>query len=117
MSTETRISLRHVSEYYRIDFQIVMEWAEFGLYPTLPGEDPGIEVQTLETLKQIISLHRALGVNKEGIEVILNLTQRIGGLLGEVEALKTQVEKQNLGWATDRFEDLKRRGLFIEIDD
>jgi hypothetical protein len=116
MNEGARVSLRRVSEYYRIDFQVVLEWAEFGLYTALPGADPEIDIRTLGKLKRIISLHRDLGINKEGIEVILGLSQKVADLESEVEALRSLVERQKTGWAAERAAELKRLGLFIEID-
>jgi len=117
MSQDNRISLRRVSEFYQIEFEVVLEWAEFGLYPLLPGgQDLGIEPQTLTTLKKIVGLHRALGVNKEGIEVILSLNRRIASLEAETQALKAEVVRRKAGWGTEPAEDLRRQGLFIEID-
>ena len=100
MKTESRISLRRVSEVYRVDFALVMEWAEFGLYTTV-GDEPSIESDSLERLKRIISLHRALGVNKEGIEVVLNLSQRIADLETELVSLKAALEKHRRGWGIE----------------
>ena len=102
MKAGDRISLRHISEIYRIDFALVLEWGEFGLYPMGVEPDPSVDLPTMETLKRIISLHRALGVNKEGIEVILGLTQKIAGLEQELRSVRTKLEWQSRGWGTER---------------
>jgi len=101
MKTTDRISLRQVSEIYRIDFALVLEWAEFGLYPMVEEPDPSVDFPTMEKLKRIISLHRALGVNKEGIEVILGLTQKIADLEGELGSLRKMRELHSRGWGTE----------------
>ena len=49
--------------------------------------------QSLERLGKIISLHKALGKNKEGIEVVLDLREKICDLQDNVECLQNEVEK------------------------
>ncbi|MFZ2635307.1 MAG: chaperone modulator CbpM [Rectinemataceae bacterium] len=118
MNRQTAIALSQICDYYHIDIEIVRDFSEFGLYPTviMDGET-GIETKHLEKLEQIISLHRALGINKEGIDVILELRERISGLQEEVEALQNEVEKlKRQVWNVEP-DELESRGLLIEIDD
>ena len=118
MSAQTGITLRRVCEYFRIDFEVVREFADYGLYPTvLCDGEMAIEAGNLDRLKRIISMHQAIGINKEGIEVILNLGERISGLQREIETLQNEVERLRRHLGPQEPETLKRLGLLIEIDE
>jgi len=118
MSVQAVITLRQVCDHFHVDFELVRDFAEFGLYPTvLCDGEIGIEARNLEKLKRIIGLYQALGINKEGIEVILELGEQISGLQREVEALQDEVERWRRHWGTERPQDPKGLGLLIEIDD
>jgi chaperone modulatory protein CbpM len=115
---QTGITLRQVCDYFRIDLELVRDFAEFGLYPTVLFEgEIGIETQNLHKLKKVISLHQALGINKEGIEAILNLGEQVAGLQKEVGLLQNEVEKLKRQAGIAEPEVLKRLGLLIEISD
>ncbi len=117
MSNRTRISLREVSAYSRVDVAVMLEWADFGLYQTIGDDDPAIEIQTIDRLKRIIGLHQALGINKEGIEVILGLTQQIADLQKEAETLRVAISRLRSGWDAEPMETLRSRGLLVEFED
>ncbi len=118
MKSQTRISLHQFCDYVRVDFKIVREFAEFGLCPVIiTDNDIEIETRNLQRLKKIVNLHKALGINKEGIEIILSLEEQVGDLQKEVEILQGELKKMRLHEGLEKDEKLKRRGLLIEIDD
>ena len=118
MSDKIIITFRQISDCYDIDPELIREFAEFGLYPVVSSEgEAGIENQYLDRVERIISLYHSLGVNKEGIDIILELREEISRLQGQVEELQREAKeiKSLLGYEDP--EDLKSRGLFIEIED
>lgn len=118
MKTQTTITLRQACDHYRIDFGIIRDFAEFGLYPTVFFEgEMGIEIQYLDKLERVISLHQALGINKEGIEVVLGLREKNEALQKKVERLEYEIEKMKRHLEHDEPDMLNRLGLLIEIDD
>jgi chaperone modulatory protein CbpM len=118
MTTRTIITLGQVCEYYRVDLELIRDFADFGLYPTvsLDGE-LGIEERSLPRLEKVISLHQALGINKEGIDVVLDLKARIESLQGDVELLRSEVAALRLSARDGDPESLKSLGLLIDVDD
>jgi hypothetical protein len=113
---QTRISLSQVCDHFHIDFELVRDFADFGLYPTVLFDgELGIEAQDLARLGKIISLHQSLGINKEGIDVILDLREKITALESEAELLRNEVEKLRRHFESEGTEVLRRRGLLIEI--
>jgi len=117
MKNPSGVTLVQVSEYYSIDIETVREFAEYGLYPTaLFDGEMGVADGGLERMKKVISLHRALGINKEGIEAVLELRERITGLEGEVEGLTGEVLRLRRRIGIEDVEALERLGLLIEVD-
>jgi chaperone modulatory protein CbpM len=111
------IALSQVCEYFRVDIEFVRDLSEFGLFPIVTyNEEFALEIENLERLREIISLHEAFGVNKEGIEIILRLRERIAGLQEEIAALRDETKRPKGGEETEGLETLKRSGLLIEID-
>ena len=113
---ETTITLSKVCDYFHVDIELVREFADFGLYATVPVEgETGIEARELARLEKAISLHRALGINKEGIDVILELRERISELQGELERLRGEARRQSLIAGGEEPETLRIRALLIEV--
>jgi len=118
MKMQSTIPLSKFCDRFHVDIEILREFADFGLYSTVSVEgEIGIDVRDLARLEKVMSLHQALGVNKEGIDVILELRQRISGLQQELELLLGEVEKLRRYSASDEPEALKVRGLLIEVED
>jgi len=118
MTAQTVISLGRICEYYRVDIELIRDFADFGLYSTvsLDGEI-GIEERILPRLESIISLYQALGINKEGIEVILDLRKSIAALQDEVELLRSETAALKNSARNENPESLKSLGLLIDVDD
>ena len=118
MTARNVVTLDKVSEYFHVEMDIISDFADFGLFPTISFDgETGIEIQNLDSLAEIVSLYQALGINKEGIEVILNLRERISGLKDEVERLRCSVERLERHLESENPEVLISRGLLIEISD
>jgi chaperone modulatory protein CbpM len=113
---QATISLSRVCDYLRVDIALVREFAEFGLYQTVPAEgELGIEARELARVEEIMSLHQALGINKEGIDVILELRERVSGLQDEVERLRREVDRLGRRAGKDEPDALRILGLLIEV--
>jgi uncharacterized small protein (DUF1192 family) len=111
------VSLSQVCEYFKVEADLVKNLSDFGLFPIVVyREAQVIEVENLERLKEILSLHESLGVNKEGIEVILGLHGKIADLRAEIESLRGELDRLKRQKDNEGAEALMRRGLLIEIN-
>lgn len=118
MKPQSVITLREICDSFNIDFAIIHEFAEFGLYPVVSVEgETGIETRYLDRVKRVISLYKALGVNKEGIDIILDLREEIFDLQAQVDELRNEVERLKSHWELEDPELLSQLGLLIEISD
>jgi hypothetical protein len=112
------IALSEVCDFYHIDIELIRGFSEFGLYPLVVVDgEAEIEAKYLERLDKVIGLHRALGINKEGIDVILELRERISGLQDEIESLRHDIDRLKGHVRDMEPEALKLSGLLIEITD
>jgi hypothetical protein len=117
MTAQSIITVNQICEYFHIETSIILEFVDFGLFSAVTSDgETGIEVQNLNKLGEIISLYQALGINKEGIEVILNQREQISRLKDEIERLHNTVKKLEYHWESESLEALSRSGLLIDID-
>lgn len=118
MSEKIIITIQQISECYDIEPELIREFADFGLYPVISRDgESGIENRYLDRVERIISLYRSLGVNKEGIDIILELREEISRLQVQVEELRREAKRTATLLGYDDPESLKTQGLFIEIED
>jgi chaperone modulatory protein CbpM len=116
MKEESRVTLRQLCEYFNIDFETVQELGEYGLYPVVSIEgESAIEIRYLDRFERVISLYQTLGINKEGIDIILDLRERIASLQAQVDSLQNEVAKLKTRFGGEDPELLKGLGLLIEI--
>lgn len=111
------ISLARVCEHFRVEPELVRSLSDFGLFPIVTYRDAFvIEIDNIEKLREILSLHESLGVNKEGIEVILRLRERISALREEIDSLRGELNRLKRQRENEGAEALMRRGLLVEVD-
>ena len=117
MKRRSLIPLDLICGYFGIERELVLEFADFGLYATAENAgEVGIAAEELERVAKIISLHRALGINKEGIEIIVDLRKKISALQEELEAERLEVSRLRRRHEGEEPEALRALGLLIEID-
>jgi hypothetical protein len=89
MKARTTLSLDQVAVAFRTDRAVLIEFADFGLFPVVESSQGlGIDAHSLEHLERVLGLYRSLGLNKEGIDVFLRLTALISSLRERIEALE-----------------------------
>jgi hypothetical protein len=116
MTVQDAIPLEKICRYYNIEIEVVLDFADFGLFPTLyEAEQTSIERRHLKRLAEIITLYQALGINKEGIEVVSRLRERINGLEDEIERLHVEVERLGYRLGQEDPEVLSRLGMLIDV--
>ncbi len=116
MDTHRCIDLRKVAERFDIDFEVCRQFADFGIVTTIVEDNTlYIEPEDVPTLRQAVSLYRDLGVNNEGIDVILMMRQRIIQLQEEVEQLTRRAEQLEKEYFQKNVEQARKQGLFFEF--
>ena len=77
---------------HQVEISFVRSLEEYGLVQTIIVDEtlcvPGNELSKLE---QIVRLHQELNINSEGIDVIINLLQRIENMQKEINGLRSKL--------------------------
>ena len=111
------VTLAQACDYFCVDLELALDFADYGLYPTVLVEgEPGIEARHMSRLRQVLSLYKALGINKEGIEAVLELRERVSGLEVEIGRLRGELRRLERVASEEGPEELARLGLLVEVD-
>ena len=110
------ITLQEITDIFSIDRELCKEFIDFGLIRAYIKKNiTYIKTEELSKLKRVISLYKKLGVNKEGIEIILSMRDQIIELQNELQRLKYQVNRFEKEYRYKNIEIPKDRGLFFEL--
>ena len=87
------MKITDICKIYDVENDFINEIVEYELItPVKTGSDLFIEEDELPVLEKIINLHYDLGVNLEGIEIIMNLLERIDEMNEEINRLQRIVK-------------------------
>lgn len=93
METQELIIVDVFCQQYQIEINLIQDLEEFGLIEVIVyQEQKYLNKNQLATLEKIIRLHNDLHINKEGIDIILNLQEKENQLLSEINCLKKRLE-------------------------
>ena len=85
METQELIIVDLFCQQYQIEINLLDDLEEVGLIEIVVlQEKKYLNRNQLATLEKIIRLHNDLNINKEGIDIILNLQERENQLLSEI---------------------------------
>ncbi len=92
METQELIIIDVFCREYQIEINFIQDLEEYGLIQIIVKEEQKyIGRNQLATLEKIIRLHNELNINKEGIDIILNLQEKENQLLAEINNLKNRL--------------------------
>lgn len=89
-NTTPHYSEAKTAEYSRLELQIIHQLRAAGVIGAIDiiGEEPRYSDDDLAQLRRVRRLHYDLGINLEGVEVILRLHTRLEALQQELERYK-----------------------------
>ncbi|NOX86067.1 MAG: hypothetical protein GXO86_08905 [Chlorobi bacterium] len=88
------ITLREFANFHEISVTLIREFADFGLIEVRQIKNkPCIHIDDMERCERVIRLHKELGVNKEGIEIILEMRRRLEEMQKEITRMKHVLNK------------------------
>ena len=93
MDTQELIIIEVFCQQYEIETHLIHDLEEFGLLQTVVyKENKYINKNELAYIEKLIRLHNDLNINKEGIDVVLELLTKVNQLQLEVKYLKNRLE-------------------------
>ena len=92
METQELIIVDLFCQEYQIEINFIQDLEAYGLVEIIVQEEQMyLDRNQLATLEKIIRLHNELNINKEGIDIILNLQEKENQLLNEINYLKNRL--------------------------
>ena len=92
METQDLIIIDVFCQEYQIEINFINDLESFGLIETIVhNENKYLDKNKLVHVEKIIRLHNDLNINKEGIEIILDLLEKEKQLLSEINYLKNRL--------------------------
>jgi DNA-binding transcriptional MerR regulator len=83
------IAIEEFCQHHGIEVTVIREFADFGLTQlTVEDNREFVEDTEVKRLERMLRISRDLGVNKEGIDIILNMRQQLQKLRRERENLR-----------------------------
>ncbi len=93
MNIENLISVHTLISHYKIEMSFITNLNELGLLEIeFVEESPYIHQDKIASLEKIIRLHHELELNLEGIDVVLNLLNKLIDLQNELLTLKNKLQ-------------------------
>jgi DNA-binding transcriptional MerR regulator len=86
----TYYSEQETAEYSRLEVQVIRQLHDAGVIEgiSIAGEEPRYSDEEIAVLRRARRLYEELGINLEGVEVILRLYARLEALQRELEQYK-----------------------------
>ena len=83
-------SEQETAQYSRLEVQVIRELHDAGVIEgiSVAGEEPRYSEEEVAVLRRARRLHEELGINVEGVEVILRLYARLDALQRELEQFR-----------------------------
>ena len=92
METQELIIVEVFCQECQIDASLIWELEEFGLIQTIQhNKTKYIDKNQIVMVEKIVRLHIDLNINKEGIEVILDLLEKVNQLNSDIKMLKERL--------------------------
>lgn len=92
METEEYISVERLCGHYEVAIEFFSNLNEMGRVRVITiKKTPCVHRDSLSEIERMIRLHRDLEVNPEGIDVILNLLDRVTQLQKELQRAKNRL--------------------------
>jgi type I site-specific restriction-modification system R (restriction) subunit len=92
METQELIIVEVFCVEHQIEINLIHDLEAFGLIETIiHQEQKYLDKNQIVYIEKIIRLHNELNINKEGIDVILNLQEKENQLLKEIRYLKNRL--------------------------
>ena len=87
-------SEQETAEYSRLEIQVIRQLHDAGVIEgiSVAGEEPRYSEEEIAALRRARRLHEELGINLEGVEVILRLYASLEALQRELEQYRRRQE-------------------------
>jgi 3-keto-L-gulonate-6-phosphate decarboxylase len=93
MKAKSQITIESLCVHYKLEFSFFNSLNELGLIQIdIINNDASIAAKNLSALDKMIRLHKDLDLNIEGIEVVLNLIDKVNTLQTELSIARNKLK-------------------------
>ena len=94
MAARRYITVEEFTRFHGLERTVIREFVDFGLVEVhRVAEEECLSAEDVERVERLTRLYRELGINKEGIDIILNLREQLIALQEEKEALQYRLQQ------------------------
>jgi DNA-binding transcriptional MerR regulator len=112
------ISIEEFSSQHGIEVTLIREFAEFGLLQTHVQHNlEYLMADDLTHVRRLVRLYQDLGINKEGIDIILSMREQILSLQQELETLRYKAQRLEQERHQRLLDFPSIQGLIIDLDE
>lgn len=92
METQKYIPVVHLCDLYQIEISFFKDLNDIGLIEMVSTENSAyVHEDKLYQVERIIRIHRELNINIEGIDVVMNLLEKVDKLQNEVYSIQSRL--------------------------
>ncbi len=92
MDTQKYIPVVHLCDLYQIEISFFKDLNDIGLIEMVSTENSAyVHEDKLYQVERIIRIHQELNINVEGIDVVMNLLEKVDKLQNEVYSIKSRL--------------------------
>ncbi len=118
MTPTQYITIEEFSNLHGIEVRLIREFIDFGLIHSHQLQDRDCLIaEDIEQAERLVRLYQDLGINKEGIEIILSMRQQIIELNKELRKLRHKTSRLEQESHLFLIEIPNRSGLIIDHSD
>lgn len=106
------IAIEEFCTYHGVQLALIREFADFGLVRLQEQEQQVyLPAEEIEKAERMLRLYHELGINKEGLEIILNMRDQLLNLNSELEMIRYRLQQ------LEQEQDLRLFGRGSQIND
>lgn len=117
MKRKKYVTVKEVATLFCIEVELIKELADFGLISVYREKRTEYVMEKeIKQIKKAVSLYRDLGINKEGIKMVLSLKEQTARLKKELDMFRRKVEKMEQEYRLKHIEIPAQEGLMLDLD-
>src|SRR5678815_1052151 len=106
------IAIEEFCTHHGVQVTLIREFADLGLVHLQErGQQDFVPEAEIEKLERMIRLHSELGINIEGLEIILNMRDQLVSLNSELETIRYRLQQ------LEQEQNLRLFGMGNNVDD
>jgi hypothetical protein len=118
MASTIYITIEEFSNQYGVQQELIREFMDFGLVNTYQQQEAEcLSAKDTEYVARLVRLYRDLGINKEGIDIIMSMREQLIRMHDELNRLRYKTHRLEQEQELLFFDTPRRNGLLLDQDE